>query len=365
MPENAHCRFAAANHTETPICDFAENYISRNAVRLHMPGHKGVSDDSFISRLNAYDITEIEGADYLYEPTGIIKHSEEIAARVMGVPYTFYSTEGSTLCIKAMLSLACKPGDKIIALTNAHRAFSDGCKLLGLTPVWIEDIEALPAALAGYTDAAAVYITSPDYLGGMINIKETAKLVKEQYKKTLLHDCAHGAYLFLTDNKDFTGGADLICCSAHKTLPCLTGGAYLHIADETFAKNAAAAMKPFASTSPSYLTLQSLDYLNKTAASPQFRLKLAEVIKKTARLKEDFGIETKEPLKICFKPGENFRSVFEKHKIVPEILNDSLIVLMFSVYSNDGDFEAARAALSEIKISPADKYKKIQFIYTE
>jgi arginine/lysine/ornithine decarboxylase len=350
---------------KTPICDFVQNYAEQKTVRLHMPGHKGVSDDSFICRLNAYDITEIEGADYLYEPRGIIKESEEIAARVMGVPYTFYSTEGSTLCIKAMLSLSCKRGEKVIALTNAHRAFSDGCKLLGLTPVWIEDIKALPAALEGYPDAAAVYITSPDYLGEMIDITETAKLVREEYGRILLHDCAHGAYLFLADYKNYTNGADLICCSAHKTLPCLTGGAYLHITNERFAKNAAAAMKPFASTSPSYLTLQSLDYLNKTAASEKFRKKLAEATQKTARLKETFGIDTKEPLKICFNPNGSCKEIFAEYGIVPEIMSDSLIVLMFSAENGDSDFEAVKKAMSRLNISPADKSKKIQFIYTE
>ncbi|MDR0992548.1 MAG: aminotransferase class I/II-fold pyridoxal phosphate-dependent enzyme [Ruminococcus sp.] len=362
---NTQTEKAATGEIGMPICDFAEIYAAQNSIRLHMPGHKGVSDESFISRLNAYDITEIEGADYLYEPSGIIKQSEIIAAKVMGVPYTFYSTEGSTLCIKAMLALACKPGGKVIALTNAHRAFSDGCKLLGLTPVWIEDIKALPAALAGYPEAAAVYLTSPDYLGEMIDIRETAKLVKEEYGRTLLHDCAHGAYLFLTDKKAYTDGADLICCSAHKTLPCLTGGAYLHVKNEAFAQKAAAAMKPFASTSPSYLTLCSLDYLNKIAASKEFLTGLAETIKKTEHLKKTFSIDTEEPLKICFKPGDGYREILAKYKIVPELINDNLIVLMFSPKNSERDFAAVYKVLSEMKISPAERKQKIQFIYTE
>jgi arginine/lysine/ornithine decarboxylase len=157
----------------------------------------------------------------------------------------------------------------------------------------------------------------------------------------------------------------MVCCSAHKTLPCLTGGAYLHVFNERFAKNAPAAMKPFASTSPSYLTLQSLDYLNKTAASEQFKANLAAATKKTAQLKTEFGIDTKEPLKICFKPGNGYREVFAKHKIVPEIMSDELIVMMFSAYSTDSDFEAVRQALSDIEIHAAKKGQKIKFIYTE
>jgi arginine/lysine/ornithine decarboxylase len=352
---------------KTPICDFVEDYVSKKTARFHMPGHKGKENEHFISRLNAYDITEIEGADYLYEPTGIIKQSEEIAASVYGVPYAFYSTEGSSLCIKAMLSLTCKPGEKVIALNNAHRAFADGCKLLGLTPVWIEDIKHLEAALAGYSDAAAVFLTTPDYLGNLIDIDKAAKLVKEQYGKTLLIDSAHGAYLYFTE-ENYAHSADLVCISAHKTLSVLTGGALLLSNDANnaeFAANAVAAMKPFASTSPSYLILQSLDYCNKILSSKEYRDRLQAVIKKTAELKLKFGIDTQEPLKICFRAEGDYRGVFSEAGIIPEILTDNLIVLMISAETSDEDFKKLEEAMNRLKISAVKKNQKPQFIYSE
>jgi arginine/lysine/ornithine decarboxylase len=349
---------------KTPICDFVSEYVQKNAARFHMPGHKGVENDSFISRLNAYDITETEGADYLYEPRGIIKESEEIAAKVYGVPYTFYSTEGSSLCIKTMLSLSCKAGDKVIATVNAHRAFSDGCKLLGLTPVWIEDIKSLSKALRGYPAAAAVFLTTPDYLGEMVDIKTAGELVREKHKKTLLIDSAHGAYLFFTD-KNYAEGADIICTSAHKTLPVLTGGACMHVMSERFARNAAEKMKPFASTSPSYLTLQSLDMCNRIVSQKSYKERLRAVIKRAAEIKTRFNIDTKEPLKICFKAEGDAAAVFAKYNIVPEIITENLIVLMISPANSDSDFEALENALNELKIMPADKKQKPKFIYSE
>ena len=53
---------------KTPIADFVRGYAERGASRLHMPGHKG------ISRLGceAFDITEIDGADVLGSASGII-----------------------------------------------------------------------------------------------------------------------------------------------------------------------------------------------------------------------------------------------------------------------------------------------------
>ena len=81
----------------TPILDFVRRYGSGNALRLHMPGHKGKGPLG----IEAEDITEIDGADSLYEASGIIRESEENASSLFGCR-TFYSTEGSSLCIRAM-----------------------------------------------------------------------------------------------------------------------------------------------------------------------------------------------------------------------------------------------------------------------
>ena len=86
----------------TPIADFLENYEAKHMVRFHMPGHKG---KPFLG-CEAWDITEIKGADSLYEAEGIIAQSEENAAALFGSQKTCYGTEGSSQCIKAMLHLA-------------------------------------------------------------------------------------------------------------------------------------------------------------------------------------------------------------------------------------------------------------------
>ena len=91
-----------ANNMDTPICDFVREYYGRNTVRLHMPGHKG---SNFLG-IEHLDITEVNGADSLYEAEGIIARSEKNAAALFGTGGTFYSTEGSSQCIRAMLYLA-------------------------------------------------------------------------------------------------------------------------------------------------------------------------------------------------------------------------------------------------------------------
>ena len=93
------------NHAEpsyTPICDFVKSYSQSGALRLHMPGHKGRA----LIGAESLDITEIEGADVLYHAEGIIRESEDNALRLFGTARTFYSAEGSSLCIRAMVYLA-------------------------------------------------------------------------------------------------------------------------------------------------------------------------------------------------------------------------------------------------------------------
>ena len=53
----------------TPLYSFVQNYISSDPHRLHMPGHKGAK---FLG-CEPCDLTEIDGADNLYAPQGIIR----------------------------------------------------------------------------------------------------------------------------------------------------------------------------------------------------------------------------------------------------------------------------------------------------
>ena len=92
----------------TPIADFLEDYEKKGMLRLHMPGHNGEAP---------HDITEIAGADSLYETDssrGIIAHSEAIAAKLFGAERTCYSAGGSPLAIQAALAILRAQGCKTI-----------------------------------------------------------------------------------------------------------------------------------------------------------------------------------------------------------------------------------------------------------
>ena len=122
----------------TPIIDFVRAYADKNTLRFHMPGHKGKTLIGF----EELDITEISGADSLYEADGIIKLSESNASELFGCD-TFYSTEGASLCIRAMMYLvrlyAMQKGvaPLVLAARNAHKTFHTAVALLDIETEWI------------------------------------------------------------------------------------------------------------------------------------------------------------------------------------------------------------------------------------
>lgn len=342
----------------TPICDFVHKYAAENTLRLHMPGHKGVSSLG----CETFDITEIQGADSLYEAEGIIKESEHNASTLFGCD-TYYSTEGSSQCIRAMLYLvtlfAKETGRKplIYAGRNAHKTFITACALLDFQIQWLYprndesylscsvDAKELDAKLSTSQDLpTAVYLTSPDYLGNVADIEGISKVCKK-HGVLLIVDNAHGAYLrFLEKSQHpIDLGADMCCDSAHKTLPVLTGGAYLHIspdAPKSFAERTKSALSLFGSTSPSYLILQSLDMANKYIADG-YKDKLAEFIplieKVKASLTENgYPLIGAEELKITIstKPygykGTELADILQKENIVCEFSDPDYLVLMLT-----------------------------------
>lgn len=362
----------------TPICDFVKRYCESKALRAHMPGHKGRG----LLGIEDVDITEICGADSLYEADGIIAESEKNASILFGAD-TYYSTEGSSQCIRAMLYLAvkyarlCGRKPLVLAGRNAHKAFMSAAVLLDFEIQWLckeGDGSYLSCGITASqlereivksaVKPAAVYITSPDYLG---NISDIAALsvVCRKYGVLLLVDNAHGAYLkFLKDGSchPIDLGADICCDSAHKTLPALTGAAYLHIshnADKYFSQNVKRALDMFGSTSPSYLILQSLDAVNKYI-SQGYPERLSECCDKVKKLKErlagcGFEIVGDEKQKITLAPksygydGRELAEILSRKNIICEFFDRDFIVFMLTPQNSQADILTLESALSSIK----------------
>lgn len=365
---------------DTPIADFVRSYAASGTARFHMPGHKGKGPLG----CEALDITEIAGADSLYEAEGIIAKSEENARSLFGTGRTLYSTEGSSQCIRAMLQLILqnrKPGAApvILAARNVHKAFIYAAALLDFRPEWLwpeggsgslMGCPISPRGVAAAMDAlpeppVAVYITSPDYLGNLADIEAIADLVHER-GSILAVDNAHGAYLrFLEHSRHpIDLGADICCDSAHKTLPVLTGGAYLHIsknAPESFGKNARQALALFGSTSPSYLTMASLDMCNAYLAG-DYRRELADTVERIMELKTElkirgWGVEPSDPLRLVIAAPEGSSGLelaekLRKMGMECEHADREFMVLMFTPDNDVTELKQLKDTLGEAPALP-------------
>ena len=374
----------------TPIVDFVRRYAQSGTSRLHMPGHKGQSLLGF----EPWDITEIKGADELYGADGIIAQSEANATRLFDTVHTYYSTEGSSQCIRAMLCLALQAAPAagqrpvLLAARNAHKALLYAAALLDFDIQWLwpapQDAGSLcscPVSAAKLTGALqglaqqgkrpfGVYITSPDYLGGVQDIAALTEVCKD-FDVPLLVDNAHGAYLrFLPQGGQhpIALGAAMCCDSGHKTLPVVTGGAYLHLGknapvqDEAAVRNALAL---FGSTSPSYLILQSLDKCNQIL-SEGYPLRLLQCCGHLTRLRRELNeaaaakhcsgplaLES-EPLKVTLDAavlglsGTELAEKLRAAKIECEYADPRYLVLMFTPDNPPQDFERLSAAVLRI-----------------
>ena len=359
---------------KTPIYDFVSEYAKGDGIRMHMPGHKGAGD------IEKYDITEISGADILYEADGIIKESEKNASRLFGAD-TFYSAEGSSLSIRAMIRLislyAAERGrvPTILASRNAHKTFVSAIALTDARVEWLfgggdtylsasltaDDVERAILSLPELP--TAVYLTSPDYLGSTLDIAAISKVCK-RHGVLLAVDNAHGAYLKFLENSlhPIDLGADICCDSAHKTLPCLTGAAYLHIsktAPRVLLENARDALALFGSTSPSYLILASLDRANKYLAD-DFPRELSALSRKLCDLKSSlaalgYSLFGNEPMKITVmaKPygyyGYELAERLSALGIVHEFADRDFLTLMPSTRTTDEELSRLLLAFGSIE----------------
>ena len=361
---------------KTPIVSFLKSYQEKSPVRMHMPGHKGAG----ILGFEGMDLTEIYGADELFAAEGIIKESEQNASSLFGCP-TYYSTQGSTLCIQTMCTILCQDAKskgkkpKILAGRNAHRSFIHAAALLDFDIVWLygnsdylsckihaEDlekaiIESLPTA---------VYLTNPDYLGNLLDIQSLASVCKK-HNVLLAIDNAHGAYLrFLEPSlHPIDLGADLCCGSAHKTLPVLTGGAYLHLSDslnQVWKNDVKHFMEYFSSTSPSYLIMASLDATNEVLDTT-FKKSLSECLQRVDGLKNTlvqhgYTILSGEPMKITISTkefgytGNEIANLLMECDIYPEFYDSDYIVLMPSPYNTKDDLKRLETCLCGIDRKP-------------
>lgn len=265
-----------------PMADFPvlyeklKKYVATDFYPFHMPGHKrqmgGITGfpDPY-----ALDITEIYGFDNLHHPEGVIKESMEWAASVYGADRTYYLVNGSTCGILSAISGVAPRGSVLLMSRNCHKAvyhgvFLNSLKTKYIYPQFMEEYgvqcglspEKIQRMLKEDRSISAVLIGSPTYDGIVSDVKSIADICHEN-KIPLIVDEAHGAHFRYSDRFPASAlelGADVVIQSVHKTLPCFTQSALLHLR-EGYAdrEKVERYLQIYQSSSPSYLLMAGIE----------------------------------------------------------------------------------------------------------
>ena len=291
------------DQTQTPLFDALKEYVNRDTLPFHVPGHKkGIGMDtefkSFIGE-NPFkiDVTVFKLVDSLHHPTGPIKKAQELAADAYGADASFFSIHGTSGAIQAMVLSVVSDGDKIIVPRNVHKSVTAGIILSGAIPVFMQPEldknlgiahgvtpETVERTLQENPDAKAVLIINPTYYGVATDIKKIADIV-HSYDIPLIVDEAHGPHLAFSNKLPMSAleaGADICAQSTHKIIGSLTQASLLHVKSKYIKpERVQQILNLLQTTSPSYILMASLD-----CARRQIALEGKELLAKTIDLCE-------------------------------------------------------------------------------
>lgn len=273
-------------NTKSPVEQFLLSHAKLDPISFHMPGHKGsalyrsTGHGEFLDNFMDCDITEIQGADNLFQTVGILKEAQERYADLYEVRKSYLQINGSSGANIASMLASVPKGKKIIMARNCHKSCFNALVLGDIKPVYvypkmIEEFgisgpispEDVDAAFAANPDAEAMILPSPNYYGICSDIKAIAD-VAHKHGKVLIVDQAHGAHLRFFSKfgiKDLPmsaeeAGADLVVNSTHKTLASLTESGILNVtSDRVDLAVLEDKLQSIESTSPSYVLMASLD----------------------------------------------------------------------------------------------------------
>ena len=276
------------SQSHTPLFSGLVQHSKKNPIQFHIPGHKkgkGIAPEfrEFIGdNALSIDLINIGPLDDLHQPKGIIKEAQDLAAEAFGADHTFFSVQGTSGAIMAMIMSVCGPGDKIIVPRNVHKSVMSAIVFSGAIPIFIHPeidehlgishgitTDSLIRALEEYPDAKAVLVINPTYFGISADLKTIVEIA-HSYDIPVLVDEAHGVHIHFHDDLPLSAmqaGADMAATSVHKLGGSMTQSSILNVKGNRVSyKRVQSVLSMLTTTSTSYLLLASLDVARKELA---------------------------------------------------------------------------------------------------
>lgn len=362
------------NQLTTPLYDVLIEHVKKKPVSFHVPGHKnGVINqpeaNPYFKQVLQIDATELSGLDDLHSPEGAILEAEALLADLYQTKKSYFLVNGSTAGNLAMIMAACEEGKKVLVQRNCHKSILNGLSLAKADPVFLEpefnpewkvpsgiSIETIKESIKLYPEATALILTYPNYYGMGYELQE---IIEEAHLHQIpvLVDEAHGPHFIIGDPFPPSAlqlGADLVVQSAHKTLPAMTMGSYIHVNSCLInGSRVKEYLAMFQSSSPSYPIMASLDLARKYLASYN-QQDLTFLLSKIEHFKEelakipaikvlDYANCHGDPLKItiqsrCGLSGFELQSRMEQVSIFTELADPQNVLFIFPLLKEGQSF---------------------------
>ncbi|PFP16023.1 arginine decarboxylase [Bacillus sp. AFS073361] len=352
------------NQSKTPLYDALSQHINKRPVSFHVPGHKygevlQPKAHRYFQNILEIDATELSGLDDLHSPEGAILEAEVLLADLYQTRRSYFLVNGSTVGNLAMIMAACEEGAKVLVQRNCHKSVLNGLSLAKANPIFLEpeynqewkipsgiSLGTVKESISLYPDAKALILTYPNYYGLGYALQE---IIDEAHRHNILVlvDEAHGPHFILGDpfpSSALQLGADIVVQSAHKILPAMTMGSYLHINSDLVNRNKLEEyLAMFQSSSPSYPIMASLDlarnylsaYMHEdvTFLLTEIRRFRDELMKIPAIRVLDYPNESGDPLKItiqsrCHLNGFELQRRLEEAAIFTELADPNNVLLI-------------------------------------
>ena len=392
------------------ITSFLQEHAAEKPVSFHMPGHKGSriykehGYGNFLGSIMDCDITEIPGADNLFQAESVIAETMEEYRRLYEVKKSYLLVNGSSAGILASILASVGRGGKLVMARNCHKSAFNALVPGEIQPVYVYpeiieeygitgeiQAEDIAYALDKNPDSQAVILASPNYYGICSDIEAIAEEVLRR-GKVLIVDQAHGAHLKFFDGHGFPAsaeesGADLIINSTHKTLASFTQTAILNVcSDRVDLTDLEDKLQLFESSSPSYPLMASLDInarlisecgqelFDKWRENINFFYKESKKIRGLSVMQAENLDMTKINLDMSSLGlnGNTLEELLIEKGIFIELVAGNLIMCMTGIGNTREDYQRLLRALEEISrerqgssaaaaVQPAALSKKLQW----
>lgn len=373
------------DQSRTPLYSQLVRHASGSPLSFHVPGHKNgdafpEAGQAFFKQILKLDATEITGLDDLHSPEGVIFEAEELLTDLYRTDKSFFLINGSTVGNLAMIMAAINEDDVVFVQRNSHKSIMNAIRLVKAKPVFISpeyngeygvaagvSIDGIKAAISQYPNAKALILTYPNYYGLTYDLKSIINLAHE-HDIPVLVDEAHGVHFIAGDYFPASAvklGADIVVQSAHKTLPAMTMGAFLHYQTNRVSLNKLKFyLQALQSSSPSYPLMASLDlarlYLGTYSKEDLSYLKgeIGEFIKKLQTSGTIRVLQQDDPLKVTIQSqgawsGFELQSRLESKGIFTELADPYNVLLVLPLLKQGMKYRLQEAAEKIAEIAGA------------